>query len=404
MKALFVCPIAIVAFAAPLRAQDTTTTAADTGYVEYHESPLSLPLGVGLRIPSYDRVNGLSLPWGPQLATSDESLELNALVTYRSNLGKWDPSLEGFIRPGVANELKLYAGRGTFTNDGWIRSDLVNSLAALFVGSDARNYYRGDRASLRFTRSIDASALGLTPFVGWSFERDWSTGSIAPTKYPWSFFGRKSVLRMRRLNPPVATGHINSILGGTGLQVSRGGLEAKLDVGVEHALSTSFNSVCTLIPADGSCLATPSSFTQTTVDSRVTFPTFGAQTFAFIGHALVTSGGDIPPPQRFGYLGGSSTLATVDLLALGGDRLLFVQGDYTIPIEKIQLQFLGSPFLALRYAAGNAGVGKLPALIQNLGVGAGISIIRVDYTIDPAQNRSPLSRRSAVTVGVSLPL
>jgi hypothetical protein len=25
----------------------------------------SLPLGVGLRIPSYDRVNGLSLPWGP---------------------------------------------------------------------------------------------------------------------------------------------------------------------------------------------------------------------------------------------------------------------------------------------------------------------------------------------------
>jgi hypothetical protein len=136
----------------------------------------------------------------------------------------------------------------------------------------------------------------------------------------------------------------------------------------------------------------------------VTFPTFGAQSFAFIGHALLAAGGNIPPPQRFGYLGGAGTLATVDLLALGGDRLLFVQGDYTIPIERIQLPFLGSPFIGLRYAAGNAGVGTLPDLIQNLGIGAGISIIRVDYTIDPAQNRSPLSRRSAVTVGVSLSL
>ncbi len=44
-------------------AQDTTTTtAADTSYVEYHESPISLPLGFGVRIPTYDRVNGLSLP------------------------------------------------------------------------------------------------------------------------------------------------------------------------------------------------------------------------------------------------------------------------------------------------------------------------------------------------------
>jgi hypothetical protein len=97
-------------------------------------------------------------------------------------------------------------------------------------------------------------------------------------------------------------------------------------------------------------------------------------------------------------------LATVDLLALGGDNLLFVQGDYIIPIERIQVPMLGSPFLALRYAAGNAGASEIPALIQNLGVGAGVSILRVDYTIDPAQNRSPLSRRSAVTVGISLSL
>ncbi|HET6761901.1 MAG TPA: hypothetical protein VFH13_07350, partial [Gemmatimonadaceae bacterium] len=113
---------------------------------------------------------------------------------------------------------------------------------------------------------------------------------------------------------------------------------------------------------------------------------------------------DILPPQRFAYLGGSGTLATVDLLALGGDNLLYVQGDYVIPIERIVLPLVGSPFLAFRYAAGNAGLGEIPSLIQNLGVGVGVSFFRVDYTIDPAQNRSPLSRRSAVTFGVSLSL
>lgn len=409
MKSIFVIPAVLAALPWSLRAQDTTSTAADTAaadtaYVEYSVSPITLPLGVGLRIPSYDRVNGLTLPWGPQILLGYDKFQLDPLVSYRSNLGKWDPSIEALIRPSAADEIRLYVGRGTFTNDSWIRSDLFNSAAAFFVGSDARNYYRGDRATLRVTRTIPTSAITFTPFIAGNLERDWSTGSLTPEKYPWSVFGRSGRLRMRRLNPPVARGRLTSILGGTGILASRGGLEAKLDAAVEYALNTSFDAVCTLIPANGSCLSPPESFTQITLDSRVTFPTFGAHTFAFIGHALLTGGGDIPPPQRFGYLGGAGTLATVDLLALGGDRLLFVQGDYTIPIERIQLPFLGSPFIAFRYAAGNAGVGRLPSLIQNLGVGAGIGFFRVDYTIDPAENRSPVSRRSAVTFGVSLSL
>jgi hypothetical protein len=49
-------------------------------------------------------------------------------------------------------------------------------------------------------------------------------------------------------------------------------------------------------------------------------------------------------------------------------------------------------------------VGGLPALIQNLGVGLGVSFFRADYSIDPAQNRSPFSRKSAFSLGVSLSL
>jgi hypothetical protein len=403
MKASFLAGCVAIVFTTVLQAQDTTSSAVDTGYVEYSESPISLPLGIGLRIPSYDRVNGLALPWGPKLDLGDGKLSLDGLVTYRSNLGKWDPSLEGSARAGETNEIKLYVGRGTFTNDSWIRSDLVNSLAAIAVGSDSRNYFRGDRATARFTHTLTTGALTLTPFIAGNIERDWSTGSIVPPKAPWSFFGRNGVLYMKRANPRVKTGRISSFLAGSGVALSRGGVEAKLDATVEHALKTSLTADCSGFPTDAACALPARNFTQTTLHTQVDFSTFGSQTFSFLGHAVLGSG-NIAPSQRFAYLGGSGTLATVNLLALGGDHLLYVQADYIIPIDRIQLPIVGSPFVGLRYSAGNAGQGTLPALIQNLGVGAGVSLFRVDFSIDPARNRSPFSRKSAFSFGLSLPM
>ena len=195
---------------------------------------------------------------------------------------------------------------------------------------------------------------------------------------------------------------INSVFGGSGIAVARGGLDANLDVTVEHAFKAP-TFLCAVIPPVGPPACGDASFTQTTLDSHLKFPTFGTQTFEFRGHALFT-GGNTLPPQRFAYLGGVGTLATVNLLALGGDRLLYFMGDYVVPIDRIVLPFVGSPFLALTYAAGTAGVGSTPPLIQNLGVGAGVSLFRVDYTIDPAQNRSPFSRKSAWSFGLSLSL
>lgn len=403
MKASFLAACALLGLTTVSRAQDTASTAPDTGYVEYEESPISLPLGIGLRIPSYDRVNGLGLPWGPKLDLGEEKLQLDGLATYRSNLGKWDPSLEGFARPGDANELKLYVGRGTFTNDSWIRSDIVNSLATIGVGSDARNYFRGDRATARFTHTLTAGALTLTPFIGGNMESDWSTGSVVPPKSPWSFFGKKGMLQMKRANPRVKSGRINSLLAGSGIALSRGGVEAKLDATVEHSLKTSLTPDCSGSPADAACALPTLDFTQTTLHSQVDFPTFGSQTFAFMGHAVFGTS-NIAPPQRFAYLGGSGSLATVNLLALGGDRLLYVQADYIVPIDPVQLPLVGSPFLGLRYSAGNAGQGTLPPLIQNVGVGVGVSFLRLDFSIDPARNRSPFSRRSAFSFGLSLPM
>jgi hypothetical protein len=243
----------------------------------------------------------------------------------------------------------------------------------------------------------------LSPFIGGNVERDWSTGSLAPAKSPWSVFGRKGDQKMRRPNPHVAKGTISSILGGSGLEFVTGGVEGKLDATVERSLSTSLNADCGTLPL-AVCLPPGDSFTQGTIDGRLFFPTFGSQTFTLRTHVVLTTGPGITPAQRFGYLGGTGTLATVNLLALGGDHLFFVDADYMIPFEKIQLPLIGNPFVALHYAAGNAGIDRVPALIQNVGVGAGVAMLRLDFALDPASHRSVFSRRSAVSFGIDLTL
>jgi hypothetical protein len=392
--------LAALASHSALAQEDTTATEADTAYVVYSDRPVTLPLGIGFRIPSYDRVNGLTLPWGPNLSLGDGRVDLDALVSYRSHLGNFDPSIEGSFRPGYNNEIELYIGRGTFTNDAWIRSDLMNSGAAIFVGTDARNYYRADRASLRFIRTLTTGNYTLTPFLGGNIEKDWSTGSRQPTRRPWSAFGRSDTLRMLRANPAVVKGNLASVLIGTGMEYFRGEVDAKLSATVEHAFRSPVER-CVFTPGGGPCEIGEGSFTQGTIHGEVFFPTFGTQTFSFRGHTVLSR--DTVSPQRFAYLGGAASLPTVDLLALGGDRLFYAEGEYMIPINRIMLRMLGSPFIALRYAVGSAGIRELPSFIQNIGIGAGISFLRVDYHIDPAGDRSPFSERSAFSFGISIP-
>lgn len=402
MRKLLCWSIVFAGSAAALSAQTPASPPVDTGYVDYHDSPLTLPLGLGFRMPGYDRVDGLSLPWGPRLELG-EWLRADALVTYRSHLGDFDPTLDVKFMKG-AHELSFFGSRGTFTNDDWIRGNVANTLAAFGVGSDARNYFRGDRAEVRLKPSFKVGAFTATPMVGGRFENDWTTSSLTPTSTPWSIFGRSDSLKMKRPNPPITRGHIGSTLAGLEFAIDESSIAGKIGAVVEFASKAPVGTICTrpYLSTPLSCTRrSVSSFTQTTLDAKVTFPTFGAQTFTARAHALIPSG-RLLPQQRYGYLGGGGTLSTVNLLALGGDRLFFAQGDYNVPINRISLPLLGSPYVDFRYAAGNAGVGVWPSLIQNIGVGVGISYLRADYTIDPAGTRSPFSRRSDFSIGLSL--
>jgi hypothetical protein len=388
MRTAIIAALGALVFAGTAQAQDP---APDTTYETYGSDVFTLPLGVGLRVPTYDRVNGLSLPWGPKIRIPNGRIEIDPIVTYRSHLGKLDPAVSGKIAFGRFDSLAVYAGRGTFTNDGWIRSDLINSLAALGVGSDARNYFRADRVTAELAHSFTGEGFVIAPFIGGLHERDWSTGiHDDSTGGPWSVFGRDDRLKMRRINPVIASGHVTSVLLGARGSYDRDQLKSFASVRVERSFDEPFGF-------------DDDHFTQTTFDLEATFPTFGLQSFDFRGRALATHGGS-PPPQRFGYLGGAGTLSTVDLLALRGDRLLFVEGEYHIPLVRPLLPFLGAPVISLSYAAGSAGIGTLPDFIQNIGVGLGVKLVKVEYHYDPNYRETPFSEKSAVTVGFSLSL
>ena len=78
-------------------------------------------------MPLYDRVDGLSVPWGPRITLADTRLVIDPTLTYRSNLGAYDPavSVRADLRHGWS--ATAFGGRTTLSNDRWIQSDLANS-------------------------------------------------------------------------------------------------------------------------------------------------------------------------------------------------------------------------------------------------------------------------------------
>lgn len=374
-----------VALCVPLLASAQTakpdSAVADTGYVIYHDSPIDFPVFLGLRIPAYDRINGLTVPWGPRLTLGEDVVEVNAIVSYRSNLGKVDPS--GTVRFSPTHNTWLLAegGRGTFSNDKWIRGDLLNSAASFGVGSDSRNYYRADQVKVSIGNRLDVKGGSFDPSIGWQTENAWSTGSrTAPAKSPWSVLGKSDTLKMKRPNPAVLRGRISSIFVASTMDWEKDKVAVNGDAKFESAFH---------VPGGHS------NFRQLTLDLRSKFPALRDHTFEMQAH-VVTTGNGVAPPQRFSYLGGAGTIATMEFLEQGGDKLFYASGLYIIPFNRILLPFVGSPYIGLRYAAGAAGIGKLPPLVQNITPMVGVKFIRAEYNYDPA------SKKSAFSIGLSL--
>jgi hypothetical protein len=335
-----------------------------------------LPLAYGVRLPEYNRVDGLVVPWGPEVGVDGGRLRIAPALTYRSELGALDPSVT--LRAGLRGGWgELRAARVTRSNDRWISSDLPNSLSALVRGNDIRNYYRADGASGRLGVTIDGDGADGEAWVGAATERAWSVDAGGP----WSLFGRRDRRAgMLRQNPRIRSGRVTSALAG-----ARGGWrmeDVELDGGlaVERALDA---------PAGRR-------FTQATLDAAIGFPTFGDQRLVVVAHVVATGGG-VAPPQRFAYVGGSGTLPTRDPLSLGGDRLLYIDGRYDVPIERWRLPIVGPPVVSLRDIIGGAGIGRLPELVQNVGIRLSVTLLRLEFLVEPGRGRTDFSAGVALT-------
>lgn len=345
---------------------------------EAESPPLLFPGIYGLRLPSYDRVNGASVPFGPAFTFAGGRGELNAVATYRSDLGKIDPSIAASLEMSRRLRAMVRAERGTFSNDAWIWSNFVNSLSVLVFGIDTRNYYRADRAELTVHRLWEFTRTQIEPFVGVRGERAWSVGpGISERRGPWSVWGRTDSLGIFSPNPAVPTADIYSVVAGSTLEWESEGLRLRGQSLVERSIEASKPSGSIVVPPN---------FSQVTTDLGVGFLTFGEQEYGMNVH-WVTTLGDTPPLQRFVYMGGSGTLPFLDLLEQGGGELLLIDQRYAIPLLNIRVGMLGNPTLQFRHRLGSAGLSKLPSFEQVIGVGVSLTIIRGELQMDPSSGK-----------------
>ena len=348
----------------------------------YPSPPLTLPGLYGLRLPSYDRTNGLSLSFAPLLTLASSRFIAEPRITYRSQLGAIDPLVDLSYQPTRRLLARARVGRATLTNDDWIWSDFVNSLATIYHGVDTRNYYRADRAQVTLQRSWEATTVTLEPFVGARWERAWSArpDSFAASA-PWTLLDRRDAQKILRPNPRVDDGNTASALLGTNVTWQSQGISLTMRLVGEGAFAA---------PHD-------QRFVQGTIDGTLQFPTFMGQSYVLDAHVVTTAATDSAPRQRWGYLGGSGTFPLIDLLSLGGDQLVFLESDYIVPIQKIDIAFLGSPTLTLRYMIGSAGAQRLPSFEQNLALAAALSFLRVELRVDPARHKADFGVSLSVT-------
>ncbi|HEY2025621.1 MAG TPA: hypothetical protein VGG78_01345 [Gemmatimonadaceae bacterium] len=332
-------------------------------------TPLVQPAGIyGLRLPTYDRVDGLSLPVGAVVTVADSVVVIEPTATYRSRLGTVDPSATIGVLVGRPVGFVARVARETRTNDAWIYSNLVNSLFAFFTGADTRNYFRSDIAEGRLVGQWSAPSDTVEAYAGGRHER---VHAITAAGDVWSVTGRKSPFKIQRPNPLVEEGDLGSAIVGADMRLAHGPVTASFAADAEQGFSTPVGT---------------SHFLQLTLDGRVQFPTFGTQALHVHAHGVATHG-DSVPLARFAYLGGSGTLRTLDLLEQGGTALFYLENRYVIPIDAVHLPLIGNPVLTLRDAFGSAGIGSLPAFQHEIGAGIGVSAVRLEFATAVAGRR-----------------
>lgn len=351
---------------------DSTGTRASVRVAPPPPGPrFALPGVFGLRLPTYDRVNGLTIAAGSAYlpARDPDGPRVDAWVSYRTARASFGGGASARAPLGGGLRLEARAERGTFTNEGWFRDDLTNTLGSLVFANDYRDYWESDRVSLSLAR-VHAEALiagehAWEPRVAVTAMRDRSLRN----RDPWSLFDD-----FDRENPAVDETEWASAVAGTRFRWRGSTSEFVGDAAVERAL-----------PAGGEDV----DFTQWTVDGLYSMEALFRHEIGVRFRGTGTLGGEPAFRQRRSFLGGSPTLPTLPVASLRGDRLAFVESTYGVPLpSRLALPVVGPPTLRFTHAAGAAWLTgtPMPKWEQNLGAGFVFSFATAEVFIDPASD------------------
>jgi hypothetical protein len=337
---------------------------------------------MGFGLPTYDRVNGVTLRATglARLYADTAAPALSATALYYTARETYGIEASLLFRLGTRHHLAFEAARHTATNDAWIRADVANSLAALSLRSDIRNYFAEEMVAVEVAREAPIGQGAGDGFVAPRLRVSASRAESLPARDVWTQFGDEEW----RENPAIDPGVIVSGVAGA-LAGWRGATTAFTgDATVEWAP-----------PGAGDF-----DFALLTLDGRWDMTALWSHTISVRGHFLHPLGTSAPR-QRWSLLGGPGTLPTLEAGQLRGDHLVFVESSYTVPLPWIVLPLAGSPAFVARHALGSAwsSGGRTPDFHQNLGAGLAFPFLRVELFLDPADRD-----RLVPSVTVSLPI
>jgi hypothetical protein len=335
---------------------------------------------MGLQIPTYDRVDGLTLSAaGGYLLPRIGDVEpiLRGRVDYRFERSEFTGGAE-LAAARRRTEVAAGVERTTVTNERWIRSDLINSLTSIISAKDRRDYYAADRGYLEIRRLLEAGPRVTNAFLRAQIE----DATPLAAGNPWSITGD-----FRSDNIMVTDSRIMSaVLGGnTVWTMPRHVVE--VDAAVEFATEM----------FDGNF-----AFGRYEIDADWAMAALADHTLRIEPHMQgPLPGTESLPLQRWSFVGGSGTLNTFDDAEFRGDRVAFVETSYSIPLPRsLTIRILGRPHFELLHAAGMAWTADEPAdFEQNVGVRLRFNMIYLRAITHPSRFADDME----FAVGVSFP-
>ena len=271
--------------------------------------------------------------------------------------------------------------KNTATNDDWIRSDINNSLSFMFQGKDYRNYYDVEQFYGVVSRELNRGGHQAVLSIRAQREK----GTSLRRGDPWVLFEPDG--DTLRTNPLIDDAVISS-----GILNLRGEWIA-LTTAAEYDASIE-------IARDG-IAGGDLSFNAFEIWAEWAMQALANHTLEFETrlHGPLP-GTDALPRQRWGMLGGSSTLYTFEVGEFFGDRVAYFQSEYSIPMPpKLRLPYIGSPALEFLHAIGMAWTtGQDHRFEQNLGVRLQFPFVYARVVTNPRDIDD-----TKYTVGVSFP-